>query len=89
MILSDDAIDSFIEAYREDTGETLSQDEARDAAHRLLTLIELVAGDPPGYTEPPAPEDQSGVLRSDLMPTLLANALAEPFLHGWKFERRL
>jgi len=42
MRLSDDDLDSFIEAYRKDTGETLSRDEAFDAAHRVLGFFRVM-----------------------------------------------
>lgn len=51
---SEDDIGSFIEAYRQDFGETISREEAA-AARRVLAFFELLATDPEGGTASQAP----------------------------------
>jgi hypothetical protein len=57
MTISDDRLDAFIDAYEHAHGERLMRDEARDAAMRLLALIELLSSAPGSrrsQIEPPA-----------------------------------
>lgn len=48
VMLGDEAVESFREAYRKDFGEDIATGEARVMAQNLLTLLEQLAKLPPG-----------------------------------------
>jgi hypothetical protein len=43
MKISDQALDEFIEIYKEETGETVNRIEATAMVHRVLALFQLIA----------------------------------------------
>jgi hypothetical protein len=51
MRISDEALDEFIEIYREEFGEDISRNEASEMAIRILTLYTLLSKKPPGLNE--------------------------------------
>lgn len=56
MRIPDQALDEFIEIYKEEFGEDISRREAGEVASRLLALYELLARKLPNERKsPPAP----------------------------------
>jgi hypothetical protein len=51
MRISDDALDEFVEIYKEEFGEDISRDAASEMAIRILTLYTLLSKKPPGLDE--------------------------------------
>jgi len=47
MRISDQALDEFIELYREEFGDDLGRAEATEMAHRALALHRLLTRNPP------------------------------------------
>lgn len=43
MEISKESIDKYRRAYKEDTGEEISFDEASEIVHRMLRLFEILA----------------------------------------------
>jgi hypothetical protein len=54
MLLRDEDLEKFIAVYKDDTGEKLSTEEAREIAGRLIELYSLLARPLPGEIEAPA-----------------------------------
>jgi hypothetical protein len=48
MRISGEALDEFVEIYREESGEDISRDEASEMAIRILTLYTLLSKKPSG-----------------------------------------
>ena len=42
MVLSNEIIEGFMEIYRDEFGEEITRDEAREAAARMVALYELL-----------------------------------------------
>jgi hypothetical protein len=60
MRISDEALDEFVEIYRQEFGEDISQDEASEMAIRILTLYTLLSKKPPGLDEAGGAATQPG-----------------------------
>jgi hypothetical protein len=60
MLLRDEDIEKFIAAYKDDTGETLRVEEAREIAGRLLELYRLLARPLPSELEERAKQLSEG-----------------------------
>jgi hypothetical protein len=54
MHTPDNVLDEFMVLYRDETGETMSREQAREIAQRLLTLYERLAQPLPGEHNPEA-----------------------------------
>jgi hypothetical protein len=46
MMITEDRLDAFIEAYERAHGERLNRDEAMDAALRVLAFVKLLSTEP-------------------------------------------
>jgi hypothetical protein len=51
MLLTDDDLEEFIALWRDEFGETITRDRARERAAALLVLYELLVFDPSGHRE--------------------------------------
>jgi len=64
MKIPDEALNEFIEIYREEFGEDISRAEAGEMASRLLKLYELLSGKLPNEKLfLPKPHDESDEVR--------------------------
>lgn len=67
MLLTNEDCEEFRKVYKEDTGEDITIEQAREIASRLLELYRLLARPLPGETRQPSedspslPEDQRPV----------------------------
>lgn len=52
MQISEEALDEFIEIYKEEYGEYIGRKEASEMSHRLLALYELLARPLPNEQDP-------------------------------------
>jgi hypothetical protein len=60
MRISDEALDEFVESYREEFGDDISRDEASEMAIRILTFYTLLSKKPPGLDESGGAATQPG-----------------------------
>ena len=68
MLLNDETCEEFRQVYKEDTGEDITIEEAREIASRLLELCRLLARPLPGEIKARAKqpsEDASSSLSED------------------------